>query len=304
MIYLIYSTSYHLLEEELDNIFKEKDDIEVIDFNNSNINEIVNLASYTSLFNDNKNIIVKNFDVSTKDIDLLESYIKSPNPLTTLVFITDNKVDERKKIVKLFKDQKTFINIKPLNYKDISQKLIQVARKNGYKLYQNDANYITFASLSNYDIAYNQLEKVFLYYNKPCDIEKSVLDKLISHSLDDNNFKFVDAVIKRNIFDAMKLIDDFKLFKIEPIVLVAMLAKEYRNLLIAKDLYTKGYSNDKIKESLGLADWQVDKVINNTYNYSINELEDKILALTKLDYDLKTSAIDKYLGLEMFILKG
>ena len=304
MVYLIFSTSYHLLEEELGNIFNNKEDIEVIDYNNSNVNEIVNLASYTSLFDDKKNLLIKNFDLGAKDLELLEKYIKSPNPTTTLVFTTDKKIDERKKFVKLLKEKNAYINIKPLNYKDISQKLISIARKNGYKLYLSDANYITFASLSNYDIAYNQLEKVFLYYNNPCEIEKSVLDNVISHSLDDNSFKFVDAVIKRNINDAIKIINDFKLFKIEPLILVSMLSKEYRNLLIAKDLYQRGYSNEKIKKELNLADWQVDKTINNTYNYSITELEDKILSLTKLDYDLKTSKIDKYLGLELFILKG
>ena len=304
MVYLIFSTSYHLLDDELDNIFKDKSDIEIIDYNDSNINEIVNLASYTSLFNDNKNILVKNFDLGSKDNELLEKYIESPNPTTTLVFTTDKKIDERKKIIKLLKKKNTYINIKPLNYKDISQKLIAIARKNGYKLYLNDANYITFASLSNYDIAYNQLEKIFLYYNEPCEIEKSVLDNVISHSLDDNSFKFVDAVIKRNINDAIKIINDFKLFKIEPLILVSMLAKEYRNLLITKDLYQKGYSNEKIQKELNLADWQIDKMINNTYNYSILELENKIIDLTKLDYDLKTSKIDKYLGLELFILKG
>lgn len=304
MVYLIYSTSYRLLEEELGNIFKDNSDIEVIDFNDSNINEIINLASYTSLFDDNKNLLIKNFSLSEKDCELLEKYINNPNPQTTIVFVTDKKIDERKKIIKLLKVKNTYVNIKPLNYKDISQKLMTIAKKNGYKLYLNDANYITFASLSNYDIAYNQLEKVFLYYNNPCEIEKRVLENLISHSLDDNSFKFVDAVIKRNINDAISIINDFKLFKIEPLILVSMLAKEYRSLLITKDLYQKGYSNQKIQEIVGLSDWQTDKMINNTYSYSISELEDKILDLTKLDFDLKTSKIDKYLGLEMFILKG
>ena len=304
MVYLIYSTSYHLLEEELEDIFKDKNDIEVIDYNNSNMNEIINLASYTSLFNDNKNILIKNFDLATKDLELLEKYIESPNPTTILVFVTDKKIDERKKLVKLLKTKNSYINIKQLNYKDISQKLIGIARKKGFKLFLNDANYITFSSLCNYDIAYNELEKVFLYYKEPCEIEKRVLDNVISRSLDDNNFRFVDAVIKRNINDAIKMINDFKLFKIEPLILVSMLAKEYRNLLITKDLYQKGYSNKKIVEIIGLAEWQIDKLIDNTYNYTITELEDKLIDLTKLDYDLKTSKIDKYLGLEMFILKG
>lgn len=303
MVYLIFSTSYHLLDDELNKIFENNEDLEIIDYNDTNISEIVNLSSYISLFNDHKNIIVKNFDLSSKELDLLEKYIENLNPSTTLVLVTDKKIDERKKIVKLLKDKNTYINIKQPNYKEISQKLIEIAKKNKYTLSLNDANYITFSSLSNYDIACNQLEKVFLYYNYPCEIEKSVLENIISHSLDDNSFKFVDAVIKRDINSAIKLLKDFKLFKIEPIILVTMLAKEYRNILIVKDLYQKGYSTTKIKNELSLADWQVDKLVNSTYNYTIDELENKIIELSELDYQLKSSKIDKYLGLELFIIK-
>ena len=304
MIYLLVGNSYHLINEEILKIFKELDDVEYINYNDYTIDEIINLASYTSLFNDNKKIIVKNFDIGSKDMTILEKYITNPNPLTVLVFVADKKQDERKKIIKLLKENNSYINLKPYNYKEISQKLIEISKKNGYKLSLNDANYITFASLSNYDIAYNQLEKVFLYYNNPCEISHKDLENIISHSLEDNNFKFVDAVINREIPKAMNLINDFKLFKIEPIALLSLLSREYRNLLITKNLYQSGYSNQIIAQKLSLQDWQIDKLINNTYNYSIKELEDKLLDLLNLDYQLKTSQIDKYLGLEMFILKG
>ena len=301
MVYLLAGNSYHLINDELIKIFKTLDDVEKIDYNETNINEIVNLASYISLFNDNKKILVKNFDIN-KDMTILENYIEKPNPLTTLVFISDKKQDERKKIIKLLKDN--YIYIKPLNYKDISQKLIDLAKKNNYKLSLSNANYITYTSLNNYDLAYNNLEKVFLYYNKPCEIEKKDLENLISSNLEDNNFKFVDAVINRDIPKAINLIKDFKLFKTEPIILINLLSKEYRNLLLTKELINNNLNIKDISKELSLQDWQVEKLINNSYNYSVKELENKLLDILNLDYEIKSGQIDKYLGLEMFILKG
>ncbi len=306
MVYLISSNSYHIRLEEILKIFKNLDDVETIDYNDTNLNEIINLCSYTSLFNDNKKILVKNCNFldskSKDDLEILEKYIENPNPLTTIIFLYNDKVDERKKVVKLLKDKNSFIYIKPLSYKDINAKLISKAKSEGYKLSESNASYITFASLSNYDIAIMQLEKVMLYYSEPCEILKSDLEQLVSQSLDDNNFKFVDAVIKKDIKSAMQLIKEFKLFKIEPLVLVSLLAREYRLMLFVKKLKEDNISNFEVSKKLGLLDWQLDKVLNNSYNYHKKDLEDKLIELLDLDYKLKSNNMDKYLLLEMFVL--
>ena len=306
MVYLIASNSYHIRLEEVLKIFKTLDDVETIDYNDTNLNEIINLCSYTSLFNDSKKILVKNCNFldskKNEDLELLEKYISNPNPLTDIIFLFNDKVDERKRVVKLLKDNNSFIYVKPLNYKDINAKLISKCKSEGFKLSEANASYITFSSLNNYDIAVMQLEKVMLYYDEPCEILKEDLENLVSKSLDDNNFKFVDAVVNRDIKQAMQLIKDFKLFKIEPLVLVSLLAREYRLMLFAKKLKEKNISNFEIEKRLELKDWQVDKLINNSYHYVSKDLEDKILELLELDYRLKSNSMDKYLALELFVL--
>ena len=306
MVYFIASNSYHVRLEEILKIFKSLDDVEVIDCNDTNLVEIVHLCSYTSLFDDHKKILVKNCNFldskKDNDLDILEKYIENPNPLTDVIFLFNDKVDERKKIVKTLKDKNQFIYIKPLGYKDINAKLISKAKSEGYKLNESNASYITFASLSNYDIAILQLEKVMLYYNEPCEIKRDDLENLVSQSLEDNNFKFVDAVIKRDVRLAMQLIKDFKLFKIEPIVLISLLAREYRLMLFAKHLQEKGFNNSEIGKKLGLQDWQVDKTINNSYHYVASDLENKLIDLLDLDFKLKSNNMDKYLALELFVL--
>ena len=306
MTYIIASNSYHIRLEEVKKLFKNLDDVEIIDYNDTNILEVVHLCSYTSLFDDHKKILVKNCNFldskKSEDLSVLEKYIENPNPLTDIIFLFNDKVDERKKVVKLFKDKQSFIYIKPLGYKDINAKLISKAKSEGYKLSDNNASYITFASLSNYDIAFMQLEKVMLYYNNPCEIRREDLENLVSQSLDDNNFKFVDAVIKKDIKGAMQLIKDFKLFKVEPLVLVSLLAREYRLMLFSKYLQNNGVSSFEIAKRLGLQDWQLDKIVNNSYHYVFEDLEDKLLELLELDYKLKSNNIDKYLALELFVL--
>ncbi len=308
MNYIIVSNSYHIVFEEIKKIVTDTNKIEYIDFQNSSFEEIVEEANYTSLFNDEKIIVIKNADFlgskNSAKTDILEKYLSNPNPLSTLIFTYDDKPDERKKVIKLIKLSDNYVYVKPLTYKEVTDRIIADFKHNKYKISYDDANYITNKCLNNYDLVMMELKKIYLYYNEPTDIKRKDLENIISKYMDDNNFKFVDAVIKNDYKLSTKLLNDFKIQKVEPIALLSLLVREYRLMLFSKALYKKGYSNKKIGEELGLQDWQVEKLIKNSYSYSLIDLEDKIIKLADLDLDIKSGKIDKYLGLELFALKN
>lgn len=306
MIYLISSNSYYLVDDEIKKIFNNLDDVEIVDYSKTTIEDIITSINYVSLFNDEKKMIVKNANLflskTSNDTNILEKYLNEPNPNSTLVFVVYDKVDERKKITKIIKEKYNYIYLKPLSPKDIVDRIINIFKEKKYKISYDNAKYIANNCLNNYDLVVNEINKVFLYYLKPQEIRLEDLENIISKTMEDNNFKFVDAVINKNL-KSLKILNDLKIQKVEPIVLLNLLAREYRLMLIAKDLYQRNISKDNIAKELKLQDWQVDKAISNSYNYSIKELEDKIIALTNLDYMIKTGNVDKYLGLELFILK-
>ena len=308
MNYIIISNSYHIISEEINKITNNPTEIEYIDFQKSSFEEIVEEANYTSLFNDEKIIVIRNADFlgskSSTKTDILEKYLSNPNPLSTLIFTYDDKPDERKKVIKLIKLSDNYVYVKPLTYKEVTDRIIADFKHNKYKISYDDANYITNKCLNNYDLVMMELKKIYLYYNEPTDIKRKDLENIISKYMDDNNFKFVDAVIKNDYKLSTKLLNDFKIQKVEPIALLSLLVREYRLMLFSKDLYKKGYSNKKIGEELSLQDWQVDKLIKNSYSYSLNDLEDKIIKLADLDLDIKSGKMDKYLGLELFALNN
>lgn len=123
MIYLFYGIEDYLIQKEIDNI-KQKNNIEEIsisryDLTNTNIEKIIEDCEMNSMFTDKKVIIVNNSYIFTgqskkgqieQNLEALEKYINNSNIDTLLIFISDSeKLDERKKIVKLIK-QKGIIN--------------------------------------------------------------------------------------------------------------------------------------------------------------------------------------------------
>lgn len=303
MNYLISGTSNYLINKEITKIIGEEEYTKV-DYLASTMEEIIIEASYNDLFASKKNIIVKNAtcfseknDTATK---LLEKYLENPNSNTTLIFITD-KVNEKLKIVNLMKTKAHTILLKPMYASDATSKLMEEIKNLGYTISYEDAKYIIDVSLNNFDIAMNNVNKICLYYSSPCKFVSSDIKALTSLSLDDNLFRFVDYVITGNYTQVFKMLEDFKIQKIEPFIIFNMLAREYRNMLLVEEAY-HSKNQATYLNALNLQKWQQDKLLKNCTNYTRKSLEDELVKLAQIDLDIKSGKIDKNLALEMYLV--
>lgn len=308
MIYLISGESNELIKEQLDDIIADCLNVLYIDYNNSSIDEILAEASYYSLFNDKKVIIVKNANffgsdkIAEDNSKKLLNYFSNPNEFTTLVFTTNLKIDSKKKIVKTIKENFNLISITNLKQYELLSKIKSIFNSEGFNIDDESLNYIIVNNSNNYDLIFNEINKIMLYYNEPSKILYNDVVNIVSKSLDTNNFKFVDKVVAKDLGEAFKLFNDLKLTKTEPLLLISLLAREYRMMLIAKNLKQAHYSVYDICSELGLQDWQLDKFIRNGTKFKTSELESKLIGLAELDFNIKTGKIEKWNGLAKLIV--
>lgn len=310
-IYLISSNSFNIIDEEIKKITK-KNPYDTFDLNSVELEEVLEEAAYFSLFDEEKYMVVKNatmftskknaIDTPSKKDDLLIKYLESPNPNTNLIFTVNGKIDSKKKICKLIKTNYNLIEVGDLKPKEIVYKLDHQLKEDGYKCNTNTLYYIVNNSLNNYDLAISELKKIELYYQKPAEIKDNDVRNILSYNIEDNNFKFIDAIMKKDIKESFKIYDDLMLQKTEPIMLMSMLSKEIRNTLLVKKMLSSN-TKTNIMKTLGINyDFQIDKIINNSYLYKEKELENLLVLLCDLDYKIKTGKIKNKLALEMFIL--
>lgn len=320
-VYLISSNSVYLVEEEIKKIVKDNP-YNSFDLNNTELDDVIEEASYFSLFDEAKYMVVKNANVfmaskrkkkdeddendedkvSKKDEKLLQ-YLENPNTNTILLFTVYGKVDSKKKICKLIKDRYTFIEIGEFKPADLVKKVVKILNDDGYKIDNDGAQYIVSNCLNNYDLVINEIEKIKLYYDKPTKLNVDNISNIVSKNIEDNNFKFIDAVMGRNIKDSFKLLDDLMIQKVEPIMLLSMFAKEVRNTLIVKKII-RSTDRKVLMSMLGLkTDFQLDKLARRTSSYSIDELEHLLLYLCDIDLKIKSGRIGNKLALEMFIME-
>lgn len=306
-IYLISNESYRLLNEEIKKIVKNNN-YETFNLNKSSITEVLEEASYLSLDNNLKYLVVSNADffgsdkVDDKLVEQLLKYFNNPNPNTVLIFTTQKPIDSRKKIVKLIKDKYQVISDAKKDKMALSNFLTNYVKRNEFSIDYQTINYIINNSYTNLDIMLNELDKIMLYYNFPCTIKYNDVVSIVGNSLDNNNFHFVAAVVSKKLPDALRLFNSLKVYKVDSTVLVALLAREYRLTFYVKKLYQDKWSLKDICNTLHMADWQVDKLYNNALHYSESELLRNLVLLCDIDMNIKKGLWDKDTALYGFLL--
>ena len=307
-IVLINGESILLINEAVSNIVKENKNVTSFDMNGCEIEDILLEAGYFSMFEEEKIIIVRNANffgsgkLSEKDLNTLLKYLENPNDLTSIIFICNEKIDARKKITKLMKEKYEIITIPNLKYYEIENRIEKYFLKENYKIDIDTVKYIVASSLNNYDLAMSECEKIILYYNEPSYIKRKDVENIVSKSINANNFLFVDALIEGDLEKSLNLLSDIKTMKIEPTILISLIARDIRIMLNVKKLLEQNKREYEILSELNLMDWQLEKYLKKAFPYKIKELEEWLVKLTELDLKIKSGKLDKYNALELFIL--
>lgn len=311
--YLIVSETIYNIEEKLKELKNGIDNIITFNMDENTIDEILEEASYFSMFDDKKCVVVKNAKIfgsskisdtnkAKEDINKLLKYLDEENKNTKLIFIYNGKADSKKKIYNLLKNNGNVFSFPSMTKTDMKNELNKIVTSNGYKIDDTSLWYIINNTLGNFDLAINEIKKIMIYYSNPTTIKYEDVVGITSKTLEDNNFKLIDSIISRNLDDALKYLNEAKILKVEPNVILSLLYREFR-LMLSVLLYEKNkYSHDEVLSNLRLQEWQYNKVKNNLRIYNEREIKEEIVKLSDIDYKLKSGLINRDTVLISYII--
>lgn len=306
--YLIYGNDYGLIKREIDKITNGIIDVVKYDLSASNVSEVIEEASCMSLFGDKKVVIGENalFLTGTNtsvnhDIDYLTSYVNAENHDNIVILtVVQDKLDERKKIVKLLKKNVTIIHKETIDEKDLPKFVIKEFLNNGYKIDYKTASYFVDYVGKNVDILLSEINKMIIYKDTDKEIFIEDILNISSKGFNDNVFDLSDAIMKKDFKKIFSCYNDLMILKEEPIKIIALLASQFTLVYQSKLLSKEGFMSKDIASTLKVHPYRVKLALEA--NYPDFELKDILKKLHNLDYEIKTGKVDKIVGLENFLL--
>lgn len=306
--YLIYGNDYGLIKREIDKIISGTSDVVKYDLLVSNVSDVIEEASCMSLFGDKKVVIGENalFLTGTNtsvnhDIDYLTSYVNAENHDNIVILtVVQDKLDERKKIVKLLKKNVTVIHKETIDEKDLPKFVIKEFLNNGYKIDYKTASYFVDYVGKNVDILLSEINKMIIYKDTDKEIFIEDILNISSKGFNDNVFDLSDAIMKKDFKKIFSCYNDLMILKEEPIKIIALLASQFTLVYQSKLLSKEGFMSKDIASTLKVHPYRVKLALET--NYPDFELKDILKKLHNLDYEIKTGKVDKIVGLENFLL--
>ncbi|WP_231385227.1 DNA polymerase III subunit delta [Candidatus Stoquefichus massiliensis] len=313
---VIYGDEKLLMEQKL-NALKKKYDIYEENMNmmtywcqETPMAAIIEDALTPPFLSEYKMIVVRNplflttqkqKDVSEDDIKMLLEYLSRENPTTIFIIYHDQRnFDERKKVVKALRKSTQFIDVEKMDYHQLYKATSVAIKKRGCEI-EEDALELFLSRMPNDLLEISQeVNKLCLYSHH---ITREVIDKMVVKQVEENVFELTKAILNKELAKSVQIYKDLVMNNEEPIKLIVLIANSMRLLYQVKLLDRKGYNDREIGQILALNPYRLKYIRQDGKDYEIKELLTKIEELSQLDVDIKTGKIDRYRGLELFLMR-
>ncbi|MFA5524567.1 MAG: DNA polymerase III subunit delta [Tissierellales bacterium] len=322
-VYLIYGSEMYLKDYIISSVKKryiseafESLNMLYIDGKETSTALIINACETLPFMSDKKIVVVVDLPLFTSkkeannlDEEGLCKYLEKLNDSTCLIFISnETKIDNRKKIIKAVKQNGKTVELLKLKDGEIVKWIQNIFLKNDKKTQNMDVQYFlhqsgyydTNSNRTLYDLE-NEINKICSYLGDRSTVERRDIDKGIVKSLQNNVFALVDAIGQKKADDALSIFNDMVLDN-EPIQLIFhMIVRQLRMLMLTKLYDEKGYSQGDISQKIGAPTFVVKKLVIQTRNYSLVDLNTIFEKALNVDRAIKTGKMEWKLAVEIFI---
>ncbi|TLG74288.1 DNA polymerase III subunit delta [Culicoidibacter larvae] len=319
MIYTIIGTERYIIEHSLKRIKKKymSDDttqIDVVhfDMNETLLDEALYDAQVPAFFSDYKMLVIDNPYFLTgqngkKDlphnIDMLQAYVENPLDTTILVIIADyEKMDERKKIVKVLKKASNIFEAYKLNSNQASQWLKNMLDKQNIAYEHEAIESIVSRTDADLQVMVSEIKKYQLMYPDQT-ISLEIVEDATEDITTKTVFELIEAIVNKEASKSIDLYQTLLEQSDDPIAFIALMSQQLKVMLQLKLAHMRGYNAKDVARILAMHPYRVKKIQENVSRFSEVQMQQALTELIDLDYQIKTGTIDKFLGFELFIIR-
>lgn len=314
--YLLYGTESYFIQNITKYIknavlTENEENLSTYDLEETPVQEVIADAETYPFFGERKLIIASNPSfLKAKpdklpfehDLEILNQYLTQPVDYSIIVFVAPyEKIDERKTVSKTLKKTGVIAECDPIKDYELRNWITNLAGSMKITI-EDDAYELLESELStDLHLLRNELTKLSLYAGEGGVITRKIAESLISHSANNSSLRLVDAVLERDLYQAVSVYKDLAKLNEDPIGLVALLAFQFRTILRVKLLKQQGYSQFQMQKQIGTHPYVIKIALKREGKFSLSRLQDIIDKLADTDAVIKQGKMEKELAFELLL---
>lgn len=245
-------------------------------------------------------VVVKDAHLYSKgELAAFEEYLRSPSPTTALILVSEGTSQD---LLRLARDA-AFLLKRPTP-KELIPWIHTLARELQKELSPEAASYFKETSSGDLQALYQELLKAALYVGERKRIELGDVQAVTSEGKTATVFDLTRAIGQRDLKGALAALRVLWDEGEPPLKILAMISRQFRHLLIANEVISKGGGKQELMQMLGINNpYTIRELIDQARRFSQESLCRAIRSLWEADLKVKKSPLPRRLIFEGLIIE-
>jgi DNA polymerase-3 subunit delta len=247
-------------------------------------------------------VVVSEIDALDKpEQERLVAYVRRPSDRSVLVLVADN-LDQRTTFYSTLKEKTCVVEFPKLKGFALERWAENLIRTRGYRISSESIRKLVDLAGSDLQSLANEIEKLLIYCAGQKTIPDSAVDDSIGASRHHSIFELTDALGRQDRKKALRLLGNLLDFDENAQYITTMLARHFRQILIAKELLKQGRNSREIGTATQIHHPSVlDGLIRQARAIDERAAERMYVSLADADFKLKSTGVKPRLIFEHLI---
>lgn len=312
MNYILYGEQYPMIKKRLKKVLDERlgevDDFNVVKFDYSpdKVDEIIDEASMLPLGYESKAVVIDNAsflepkgnkEIIEKFVSLLENSSESIN----VIFVLRNEnLDDKNPIVTLIKENGQIFQFLNLKKEEWPRYIAKYFKERNIEIDPKAVDELALRVDGDLMRFVNEAEKLCLYKDH---LTLTDITLMVNKPLEDDAFQITNALYRGDNAAALSIFRDIRLLGSNSTDgLIPMLGSQFRFASQVMFLSSRGLDQKEIAKQLNANEWRVKITLGNCRRLSKRQIAHALDDLYYLDYQIKSGQINRFYGLELFLI--
>lgn len=220
-----------------------------------------------------------------------------------VVFILcEEKVDKRSALYKKISTKGLAEEFARQTEESLIRYVINLAGAEQKKIAPNAAAYLVTETGNDMILLGLEVAKLVAYCLDRAEITIKDIDTVCTHQITGKIFDMIAAISARRQKEALRLYYDLLNLRESPYAILALVVRQYNNMLLVRDGMDRNMSVMAIADKSGLKDWLVRRLQGLVAKMNLSEIKDCLEQCVKADEDIKSGNLKDTISIELLII--
>ena len=234
------------------------------------------------------------------DEDALARYVARPAEFSVVIFVAD-ELDKRRRFAKTLLD--TCVSVEFANLSDMELLAWAKGKLKELNAQADEKALHQIVALVGNNVLKltNEIEKLVTAALPDTLITYELVEKLVPNSRELSNFELTDYLLNKNRVRALQILNKILNDGAEPLMLLGLIANNFRRLFLAKELMRQGIDRKEVARTINLPYHKQEDFLATARRADADKLAWSLKRIAEADLAIKTSKATPRMQIEMLV---